>query len=191
MTSSFSSHHLAFAMLASVLAGFGVGRLTEVVESRERPAATASAQPAPQAVRNARSVTDAVELNSAAVDTLIASGLSGETELMLFTPFSQAQWAQRIQELQKDGISKEYQRFTDAQLRASEHWHLLMKAALGRSGHLRGKGNREDEARILESLVNIARANAAPGRPEFGRLLAFRLLEEIDETKRKRERLDP
>ncbi len=191
MRSSFSSHHLAIAMLASVLAGFGIGRLTEAVENGERSAASASEQPTPHSVRTARSVADAVELNSAAVDTLIASGLSGETELMLFTPFSQAQWAQRIQELQKDGISKEYQRFTDAQLRASEHWHLLMKAALGQSGHLRGNGNRKGEERILESLVNIARANAAPGRPEFGRLLAFRLLEEIDETRRERERLDP
>lgn len=193
MKSTLSATHIAIAVLIAMLVGFGLGRIS-VAAGKGAPTNASSPRPAPDRAPEgieARTVADAVELNKTAIDSLIASGLSGDTDAMLFTPLSQAEWAERIQELQENGISAEYERFTDAHLRSADHWHMLTKGALGQSGHLRGKGDRDGEARILESLVNIAWANAGPDRPEFGRLVATGILEEIEEAKRMRERLDP
>lgn len=193
MKSTLSTAHIAIAVLIAMLAGFGLGRIS-LAAGKDAPSSASSSRPAPDQDpegAEARTVADAVGLNKAAIDSLIASGLSGDTDAMLFMTLTQAEWGERIQELQKDGISAEYEQFTDAHLRSAEHWHLLMKGALGESGHLRGKGDRDGEARILESLVNIAEANAGPDRPEFGRLVAAGILEEIEQVKRTRERLDP
>ncbi|MFU8829736.1 MAG: hypothetical protein ACNA8P_09935 [Phycisphaerales bacterium] len=137
------------------------------------PAAAASISVEPE-------VKHAIAYLDAAIESLIAAGLSGEREAMLFSPLTEAEYADRVREFNKAGVvTAEYLEFAGDFQRSVDLWRSLMTDGLARASRAAGDERLEEMERILTSLTNIAEANAAEGRPAVGQLIARDSLKRI------------
>lgn len=129
-------------------------------------------------------VVHAIELNQAAVDSLIAAGLSGDREAMLFTPLTEAEYAARVREFNKAGVvTAEYVEFAEDFQSSADVWRSLMADGVMLARRAASDEQQEEMDRILTSLTNIARANSAEGRPLVGKAIARESLDRIAELR--------